>query len=92
VEHESGAASVPGTYVVCLDCGKEFPVQGDGANLSDLDRSYTIKKHNRQIDIIFANVGLAKLAPFGKVDEKSFDLHFDANVKGLFFSVQKVSR
>jgi NAD(P)-dependent dehydrogenase (short-subunit alcohol dehydrogenase family) len=29
------------------------------------------------------------LAPFGTVDEKFFDLHFDANVKGLFFSVQK---
>ena len=29
------------------------------------------------------------LAPFGKVDEQLFDLHFDANVKGLFFSVQK---
>ena len=29
------------------------------------------------------------MAPFGTVDEKFFDLHFDANVKGLFFSVQK---
>src|SRR6201984_2193208 len=65
-------------------------VQGDVANLSDLDRLYdTIKKHNGQIDIIFANAGLAKLAPFGTVDEKFFDLHFNANVKGLFFSVQK---
>ena len=65
-------------------------VQGDVAKLSDLDRLYdTVKKHNRQIDIIFANAGLAKLAPFGTVDEKFFDLHFDANVKGLFFSVQK---
>lgn len=42
-----------------------------------------------QIGIIFANAGLAKLAPFGSVNEKFFDLHFDANVKGLFFSVQK---
>jgi NAD(P)-dependent dehydrogenase (short-subunit alcohol dehydrogenase family) len=25
----------------------------------------------------------------GTVDEKFFDLHFDANVKGLFFTVQK---
>jgi len=65
-------------------------VQGDVANLSDLDRLYeTVKKHNRKIDVIFANAGLAMLAPFGKVDEQFFDLHFDANVKGLFFSVQK---
>ena len=65
-------------------------VQGDVANLSDLDRLYaTVKKQNRNIDIIFANAGLGMLAPFGTVDEQFFDLHFDANVKGLFFSVQK---
>jgi NAD(P)-dependent dehydrogenase (short-subunit alcohol dehydrogenase family) len=66
-------------------------VQGDVANLSDLDRLYdAVKKHHRPIDIIFANAGLAKLASFGTVDEEFFDLHFDANVKGLFFSVQKI--
>lgn len=65
-------------------------VQGDVANLSDLDRLYdTVKKQHGKIDIVFANAGLAKLAPFGTVDERFFDLHFDANVKGLFFSVQK---
>jgi NAD(P)-dependent dehydrogenase (short-subunit alcohol dehydrogenase family) len=65
-------------------------VQGDVSNLADLDRLYdTVKKHERKIDIIVANAGLARLAPFGTVDEEFFDLHFDANVKGLFFSVQK---
>ncbi len=65
-------------------------VQGDVANLSDLDRLYdTVKKQNRKVDIIFANAGVAKLAPFAAVDEGFFDLHFNANVKGLFFSVQK---
>src|SRR6266481_9029954 len=65
-------------------------VQGDVSNLADVDRLYdAVKKHHRPIDIIFANAGVAKLAPFGTVDEEFFDLHFDANVKGLFFSVQK---
>jgi NAD(P)-dependent dehydrogenase (short-subunit alcohol dehydrogenase family) len=65
-------------------------IQGDVANLSDLDRLYdTVKKHNRPIDILFANAGVAKLAPFGTVNEEFFDLHFDANVRGLFFFVQK---
>src|SRR5437879_2826784 len=73
------------------DIGRKITaVQGDVANLSDLDRLYEeVKKHNRKIDVIFANAGVAQLAPFGTVDEKFFDLHFDANVKGLFFSVQK---
>src|SRR5712664_1522721 len=45
-------------------------VQGDVASLSDLDRLYdAVKKLCRPIDIIFANAGVAKLAPFGTVDE-----------------------
>src|SRR5580700_5805671 len=65
-------------------------VQGDVASLNDLDRLYDeVKKQNRKIDVIFANAGVAELAPFGAVDEKFYDLHFDANVKGIFFTVQK---
>jgi NAD(P)-dependent dehydrogenase (short-subunit alcohol dehydrogenase family) len=65
-------------------------VQGDVANLSDLNRLYeTVQKRNRKIDVIFANAGIAQLAPFRTVDEKFFDLHFNANVKGLSFTVQK---
>jgi NAD(P)-dependent dehydrogenase (short-subunit alcohol dehydrogenase family) len=65
-------------------------VQGDVANLADLDRLYqAVRRKNHKIDVIFANAGIAQLAPFGSVDEKFYDLHFDANVKGLFFTVQK---
>jgi NAD(P)-dependent dehydrogenase (short-subunit alcohol dehydrogenase family) len=39
--------------------------------------------------LVFANAGIAQLTPFGTVDEKFYDLHFDANVKGLFSTVQK---
>jgi NAD(P)-dependent dehydrogenase (short-subunit alcohol dehydrogenase family) len=65
-------------------------VQGDVASLAGLDHLYDeVRKHNRKLDVIFANAGVAKLAAFGTVDEGFFDLHFNANVKGLFFSVQK---
>jgi NAD(P)-dependent dehydrogenase (short-subunit alcohol dehydrogenase family) len=65
-------------------------VQGDVSKLGDLDRLYdAVKTRNRKIDVIFANAGIAELAPFGSVDEDFFDRHFDANVKGLFFTVQK---
>jgi len=65
-------------------------VQGDVANLADLDRLYeAVRRKKRKIDVIFANAGIAQLAPFGSVDEKFYDLHFDANAKGLFFTVQK---
>jgi len=77
----------------CPRRGVEFrytAVQGDVSTLSDLDRLYdAVRKKNRKIDVIFANAGIAQLAPFGSVDEEFFDRHFDANVKGLFFTVQK---
>ncbi|MGE5112212.1 MAG: SDR family oxidoreductase [Acidobacteriaceae bacterium] len=65
-------------------------IQGDVGNLVDLDRLYTeVKNYGRKIDVIFANAGLARLSSFGQVEEQFFDVLFDANVKGLFFSVQK---
>ena len=70
--------------------GNTTAVQGDVADLSHLDRLYeAVKRYNRKIDVLFANAGVAQLASFGTADEKFFDLHFDANVKGLFFFVQK---
>jgi NAD(P)-dependent dehydrogenase (short-subunit alcohol dehydrogenase family) len=69
---------------------KATGVPGDVANLHDLDRLFeSVKRYGRRLDVIFANAGIAQLAPFGSVDEQFFDLHFNANVKGLFFSVQK---
>jgi len=69
---------------------KATGIPGDVASLTDIDRLYeAVKRYGRKLDVIFANAGVAQLAPFGNVDEKFFDLHFDANVKGLFFSVQK---
>jgi NAD(P)-dependent dehydrogenase (short-subunit alcohol dehydrogenase family) len=65
-------------------------VPGDVATLSDLDRLYeSVDGYGRKIDVVFANAGISQIAPFGTVDEKFYDLHFDANVKGLFFTVQK---
>jgi NAD(P)-dependent dehydrogenase (short-subunit alcohol dehydrogenase family) len=48
-----------------------------------------VENRNGRFDIIFANAGVAKLASFGTLTEEFFDLHFNANVKGLFFTVQK---
>ena len=65
-------------------------VQGDVANLADLDRLYaTIKQQKGYIDILFANAGLGEFAALGTVTEEHFDKTFNANVKGLLFSVQK---
>ncbi len=64
--------------------------QGDVANLNDLDRLFAqIKREKGKLDIVFANAGVAKYAPFGTITEEFYDWTFDINVKGLLFTVQK---
>src|SRR5260370_33859745 len=65
-------------------------VQGDIAQLADLDRLYeTVAQVKRRIDIVFANAGAGEFAPFGAVTEEHFDRLFNINVKGTLFTVQK---
>ena len=65
-------------------------VQGDVAILADLDRLYAaVKASKGRVDILFANAGVAEFAPLGTITEEHFDKIFDANVKGLLFTVQK---
>ncbi|MEN3334374.1 MAG: hypothetical protein V7641_3739 [Blastocatellia bacterium] len=65
-------------------------VQGDVANLADLDRLYaTVQQQKGRIDIIFANAGGGEFAPLGAITEEHFDKTFNSNVKGLLFTVQK---
>ncbi|MGA7915948.1 MAG: SDR family oxidoreductase [Candidatus Acidiferrales bacterium] len=65
-------------------------VQGDVSNLGDLDRLYaTVKQEKGHIDILFANAGTGEFGPLGAITEEHFDKTFNANVKGLLFTVQK---
>jgi NAD(P)-dependent dehydrogenase (short-subunit alcohol dehydrogenase family) len=65
-------------------------VQGDVSNLGDLDRLFEqIKREKGTLDIVFANAGVARYAPFGEITEDFYDSIFNVNVKGLLFTVQK---
>src|SRR5438034_11719456 len=65
-------------------------VQGDVSNPGDLDRLFAqIKREKGKLDIVFANAGVAKFAPFGTITEEFYHSIFDINVKGLLFTVQK---
>jgi NAD(P)-dependent dehydrogenase (short-subunit alcohol dehydrogenase family) len=65
-------------------------VQGDVAQLADLDRLYeTVAQVKGRIDIVFANAGAVELVPFGAVTEEHFDTVFNINVRGALFTVQK---
>ena len=65
-------------------------VQGDVSNLADLDRLFDqIKQEKGKLDIVFANAGVARYAALGAITGEFFDSIFDANVKGVLFTVQK---
>jgi NAD(P)-dependent dehydrogenase (short-subunit alcohol dehydrogenase family) len=64
-------------------------VQGDVANLADLDRLYETVAANGRIDILFANAGLGEFARLEDLTEEHFDKIFGINVKGALFTVQK---
>src|SRR6266704_2372627 len=59
-------------------------IQGDVSNLADLDRLFAqIKQEKGKLDIVFANAGIARYAPFGQITEEHFDSIFDVNVRGV---------
>lgn len=65
-------------------------VQGDAANLADLDRLYEkVKSEKGRIDVLFASAGVGEFLPMGEITEEHFDKIFDVNVRGTLFTVQK---
>jgi len=72
---------------------------GDGVHtficdVRDLDQIDALKQFTEEtfggVDILFANAGIAKFAPFEEMPEELFDDTFAINVKGLYFTTQKL--
>jgi len=65
-------------------------VQGDVANLADLDRLYeTVKTEKGGIDIVIANAAFVEFATLAGTTAEHFDKTFTINARGTFFTVQK---
>ena len=65
-------------------------VQGDAANLADLDRLYeTVKREKGHIDVLFASAGTGEFKLLEEASEEHFDTTFGLNVRGTIFNVQK---
>jgi NAD(P)-dependent dehydrogenase (short-subunit alcohol dehydrogenase family) len=65
-------------------------VQGDVANLADIDKLYAeVAQKLGKIDVLFVNAGVAKFAPFAETSESTYDEQFDINIKGAYFTIQK---
>jgi NAD(P)-dependent dehydrogenase (short-subunit alcohol dehydrogenase family) len=65
-------------------------VQGDAADLADLDRLVaTVNQERGSIDVLYANAGFGQAVPLGQITEEQFDKTFGLNTRGTLFAVQK---
>jgi len=65
-------------------------IQGDVANLADLDRLFeAVKKEKGVVDIVVASAGFVEHAPIDVATPDHFDKTFGINARGVFFTVQK---
>ncbi|NED22297.1 SDR family oxidoreductase [Streptomyces sp. SID9913] len=66
-------------------------IPGDVASLSDLEAlADKVKGELGTVDALFVNAGIAPLTPFESTTGEEYDEIFAINVKGAFFTVQKL--
>ncbi|MCC8409110.1 SDR family oxidoreductase [Mucilaginibacter sp. UR6-1] len=49
-----------------------------------------VSESGQQLDVLFLNAGIGVFEPMEKVTEENFDAQFNTNVKGHFFTLQKL--
>lgn len=66
-------------------------VKSDTSNLAGIETLATaIAESGQKLDVIFLNAGIATFAPIAEATEADFDAQFNTNVKGPYFTLQKL--
>jgi len=95
--HEEGARIlITGRNAKTLDAAVSaigtgtLAVQADVAKLDGIEQLFSVVATKfGKIDVLFANAGIAKFAPYADSPEPLFDELFATNVKGVYFTLQK---
>ena len=58
------------------------------ADISLLEQAFA--ENGNKLDVLFLNAGIGTFEPIEKVTEANFDAQFNTNVKGNFFTLQKL--
>lgn len=95
---EGARVLITGRSQGTLDAARErlgrnaVAVGGNVASLSDLDvLADRAKGELGTIDALFVNAGIAAVTPFESTTEEVYDELFAINVKGAYFTVQKLA-
>jgi NAD(P)-dependent dehydrogenase (short-subunit alcohol dehydrogenase family) len=96
LHHEGAKVAISGRDEISLAAARKeisadtLAIRADISKPEDLDALFAkVVKAFGKIDILFANAGVAKFAAIGDTTEALFDVVFDINVKGTFFTVKK---
>jgi NAD(P)-dependent dehydrogenase (short-subunit alcohol dehydrogenase family) len=66
-------------------------IKADVTKAEDLEKMQAqLKNHFAELDIFFANAGIAYATPLVSTNEEEYNRLMDVNVKGVFFSVQAI--
>lgn len=66
-------------------------VVSDTSNLEGIENlKNSIEQQNIKIDALFLNAGIATFTPIAQATEAEFDAQFNTNVKGAYFTLQKL--
>lgn len=70
---------------------KLFTVISDTSKLEDISiLEKAVAETGNKLDVLFLNAGIATFEPIENVTEANFDAQFNTNVKGHFFTLQKL--
>ncbi|MDD7886799.1 SDR family oxidoreductase [Flavivirga sp. 57AJ16] len=74
-----------------INSSKLTTVVSDTSNLAGIEvLQKTIEEHKINIDVLYLNAGTAVFSSIDQVTEADFDAQFNTNVKGSFFTLQKL--
>lgn len=72
--------------------GKGITIRSDASSMADIDvLAGRVKDELGTVDALVVNAGIGSFDPFAAVTEQTFDDVFAINVKGPFFTVQKLA-
>jgi NAD(P)-dependent dehydrogenase (short-subunit alcohol dehydrogenase family) len=74
-----------------IDSPKLKTVVADTSKMEDIATlEKAITENGGKLDVLFLNAGIATFAPIEQATEADFDAQFNTNVKGHFFTLQKL--
>ena len=66
-------------------------IRSDASKLEDIDAlAAELKDKAGNIDVLYVNAGVAKFMPFDSITPEIFDEMFNINVRGAYFTIQKL--